>query len=79
MIFWVCHVKKYFQNAMSMILDFNLNLIFWVSNWVIGTGNIINQTCIKYWNFLKKHVLQSFIKHFSGDRVNQVVHKYLNC
>ena len=32
-IFWVCHVKKYFQNAMSMILD-NLNLIFWVSNWI---------------------------------------------
>ena len=27
-MFWVCHVKKYFQNAMSMILD-NLNLIFW--------------------------------------------------
>ena len=31
-IFWVCHVKKYFQNAMNMILDFNLDLIFRVSN-----------------------------------------------
>ena len=31
-IFWVCHMKKYFQNTMSMILDFNLNWIFWVSN-----------------------------------------------
>ena len=29
-IFWVCHMK-YFQSAMSMILD-NLSSIFWVSN-----------------------------------------------
>ena len=30
-IFWVCHMKKYSENAMSMILD-NVNLIFWVLN-----------------------------------------------
>ena len=37
-MFWVCHVKKYFQNAMSMILD-NLNLVFWVSNGISLISN----------------------------------------
>ena len=59
-IVWVFDVKKYFQNAMSMIFDFKLNLIFWVSNrisLIYLTRNIIDQTYTKHWNFLKEHVL----------------------
>ena len=79
-IVWVFDVKKYFQNAMSMIFDFKLNLIFWVPNrinLVYVTRNFIDQTCIKHWNFLKEHMFYNFKKYFSGTQVNQRVNKLL--
>ena len=73
-------MKKYFQNAMSMILDFNLSLIFcfkWnkfdMKQEILLIKHVLN---IKS---SLKNVLHGFMKCFSGARENQVVNKYLNC
>ena len=49
------------------------NILSFKSNKFDMTRNIVDQTCIKYWNLLKKHMLPSFMKYFSGALVNQVV------
>ena len=66
---------------MSMILDFNLSLIFCVSN---GTKFDMKQEILLIKHVLNiksslKNVLHGFMKCFSGARENQVVNKYLNC
>ena len=82
-IFWLRHMKYYFQNTMGMISwhQPKLDILSFKSNqfeiypllW-----NIIDQSSIEYWNFLNEHVLHNFIKYFSGTQVNQMLSKYLN-